>query len=915
MSDNKFIKHLRGEDTAKSVLEIKNQRTTTSFANMPDGDTSNANDMHSDHRGNATGVLKGTENWKLDGQNLVETTTVYGDGRDLTNSFGVFGNSLWIDATCTFAKARRFSPNTKFVLKLCGHDLETVVGNTIDFTLIVKFGTSNLISKTFSVTEQAFNFCKEFVIDFAESNSETIKLDAGSTMQVQLLCADPAAQAVIYNGMTVFTALQRRVDGETVASDKKTFDEVVQDIDDINDEIDQIHEDVETIQDDIVEIQGDIEDINNKIIIRSATMPTPSADLVGKAYQYSGTTNAQYTHNYIYECQTVENNTLAFTPDTVSCSWNNLSAFLSQQTPDYNSVVKGTLTYVAAADLWQLVARDADDNTVLSYQQYTSDWEAVGFTFTGTYEDGDVVSFERNTTTTYAWVRVNVQPDYTTEIQELETDVDNIQAVIPEQATPTNQLVTQNTTTQMQQQINHLQTIGRFLSFWDATTGLAQTNPQTSPYIYQTGDYFRIGVVASGGGTNYKPSGSSYTIGVASTVVETEPLTEGQVYYYDGANWALAAGGNVAIDGTTIVFNSNNELQAVATVNQNPATGATNPVYDWVGTLAEYQAQNIETLHPDWVCYITDDTSSGGLFYNIGDTFMTKRTDTNLAGAVECDGATYNTTDFTGDDSIGELLEAGKLDYVSLSAYSTAISTKGWCDKIGWDGTGNTQFRVPTLNAHIVQTNNIPVVGNGMSIGLTNGTNNGGLNQQLAGNWGLYTATGAYGKDVNTVHSDGTNLTGIIGITTDGTKSGMIADTTDTAQLRVMIQIANGATDQALETCTGVLADVAGLKDMSNITATGKTNMLQYILGGLQTTDSSKVGYLQYYFEANNAVNAPAGGKWLVLDCLKVNTSNGVVYVFSADFTSPVGSIVAGGTQIAAARSGYTTRALLLKVE
>lgn len=169
--------------------------------------------------------------------------------------------------------------------------------------------------------------------------------------------------------------------------------------------------------------------------------------------------------------------------------------------------------------------------------------------------------------------------------------------------------------TPLQQQVNHLQTIGRFLSFWDATTGLAQTNPQTSPYVYQTGDYFRVGVVASGGGTNYKPTGSSYTTGVASTVVETEPLTVGQVYYYDGTNWALAAGGNVAIDGTTIVFNSDNELQAVATVNQNTAAGATNPVFNWVGTLAEYQAQNIETLHPDWLCYITDDVSGGESVY------------------------------------------------------------------------------------------------------------------------------------------------------------------------------------------------------------------------------------------------------------------------------------------------------------
>ena len=301
--------------------------------------------------------------------------------------------------------------------------------------------------------------------------------------------------------------------------------------------------------------------------------------------------------------------------------------------------------------------------------------------------------------------------------------------------------------------------------------------------------------------------------------------------------------------------------------------------------------------------------------YNIGDTFMTKRTDTSLAGAVECDGATYNTTDFTGNGSIGELLEAGKLDYISLSAYSTAIAQTGWCDKIGWDGAGNTQFRVPTLNAHIVQTNNIPVVGNGKALGLTNGTQHGALGIESTFLWqGFENQEGA---DVGTALTGSGSLTpGVAtGVSSDPTKSGIIADTSDTAQLRVMIQIANGATDTALETCTGVLADVAGLKDMSNITATGKTNMLQNILGGLQTTDSSKVGYLQYYFEANNAVNAPTGGKWLVLDCLKLNTSNGVVYVFGADFTSPVGSIVAGGTQITAARSGYTTRVLLLKVE
>lgn len=230
MSENKFIKHLRGENTAKSVLEIKNQKTPTSFGNMPEGNTSNANDVYSDHRGDAAGVLKGTENWKLNGSALIETSSVYGDGRDFTDSFDIDGNVLWVNATHTFTTARRFAPNTKFVLKLCGHDLNTVVGDTIGFTLLVKFGTNNVISKVFNITEQAFDFCKEFVIDFGESNASAIKVAAGSTMTVQLLCADPFASATIYNGMTVFTALQRRVDSETVSSDTLSLDEIEHDL-------------------------------------------------------------------------------------------------------------------------------------------------------------------------------------------------------------------------------------------------------------------------------------------------------------------------------------------------------------------------------------------------------------------------------------------------------------------------------------------------------------------------------------------------------------------------------------------------------------------------------------------------------------------------------------------------------------
>ena len=69
------------------------------------------------------------------------------------------------------------------------------------------------------------------------------------------------------------------------------------------------------------------------------------------------------------------------------------------------------------------------------------------------------------------------------------------------------------------------------------------------------------------------------------------------------------------LDGVTIDTNSDDELEAIGTINKNTAVGATAVKYDWIGTLAEYNSQNVETLHPEWVCYITDDVSGGTSVY------------------------------------------------------------------------------------------------------------------------------------------------------------------------------------------------------------------------------------------------------------------------------------------------------------
>ena len=235
MSDNKFIEHLRGTETTGAVLEIKNQNTTTSFGKMPQG-TSNANDTYSDYRGNATAVLKGTQNWKLNGTSLIESPVVAGNGDDYTGEFESQGNGLWLDATYTFPStgdpnhpvAAIFNPGTKWVLKLCGHGLLSE-NETIGFSMVVKIGVSNIITKSFTVRKQSFQFAHEFIIEYDESLQTLIKASGGNTLTLQLLCDDATASATIYNGMTVLTCLQRGVDASAVSASFANVEEVMRD--------------------------------------------------------------------------------------------------------------------------------------------------------------------------------------------------------------------------------------------------------------------------------------------------------------------------------------------------------------------------------------------------------------------------------------------------------------------------------------------------------------------------------------------------------------------------------------------------------------------------------------------------------------------------------------------------------------
>lgn len=104
------------------------------------------------------------------------------------------------------------------------------------------------------------------------------------------------------------------------------------------------------------------------------------------------------------------------------------------------------------------------------------------------------------------------------------------------QSTSTSDALSANQGKLLQDQINDLKAMGRFLSLWDCETGLPISFPLTTPYNYQTWDYFLVENVDTT--TNYRPSGVQYA-GIASTVVETDEVEVWDLYIYDGSVWLL----------------------------------------------------------------------------------------------------------------------------------------------------------------------------------------------------------------------------------------------------------------------------------------------------------------------------------------------------------------------------------------
>lgn len=649
MAENKFIERLQGKGTEKSVVEIKNTATPTMFTNMPAGD-SNGFNTYSDHRGNATVVANGTMNWKVDTlQTLTPANIVNGNGEDFTTSMATSGAGLWINAEYTFPStgdpnhpvAMVFNPQTKWVLKVCGDNLLSPTSDTIEFTVLITFGSSNLISKTFTVAEQANKFCKEFVIDFAESNTDVIKAQGLSSMKLQLLCGTADASANIYGGMTVLTCLQRKVEAVAISSTFANVEEFMQNgvllSDYFNNQayIAQVTDgdtayavfqrdgdemlfvgwnqpipdqtgnsgkflmtngslmsweqltisDVDGLQDDLDDLQDQI--TTNKGTMDSHIANTSNPHQVTKAQVGLG--NVDNTSDLDKPISTATETALdtKATPadiTTAVSTHNSSNTAHSNQFAPITSVIPSTATASNKLADQNFVNSSIATNTANFIGTFNSVADLENYSGTVTNNDyAFVVGTDSAGNTVYDRYKYTTSTTPASWIFEYELN-------------------------------NSSFTAAQWASI---NSGITSGDVALISTAVQPGDLATV--ATSGSYTDLSNTPTIPTVNNPTITITQGGVTKGSftLNQSSGDTIALDAGGGSidAIDNLTITKNGSDEIQAVATVNANTATGATNPVYDWVGTLAEYNAQNIETLHPDWVCYITDDVSGGDSVY------------------------------------------------------------------------------------------------------------------------------------------------------------------------------------------------------------------------------------------------------------------------------------------------------------
>lgn len=121
--------------------------------------------------------------------------------------------------------------------------------------------------------------------------------------------------------------------------------------------------------------------------------------------------------------------------------------------------------------------------------------------------------------------------DETIEGLAFKSEVQNIENTVNETV---DELVAE--VNKLDDKLNSINQLNRFLSTWNCVTGLPVTNPANMPFLYKNGDYYIIGTVSEE--VNYKPNGTEYN-GTASNQIESTTPKVNDIFVYDGLTWSL----------------------------------------------------------------------------------------------------------------------------------------------------------------------------------------------------------------------------------------------------------------------------------------------------------------------------------------------------------------------------------------
>lgn len=162
------------------------------------------------------------------------------------------------------------------------------------------------------------------------------------------------------------------------------------------------------------------------------------------------------------------------------------------------------------------------------------------------------------------------------------------------------------------------------------------------------------------------------------------------------------------------------------------------------------------------------------------------------------------------------------------------------------------------------------VVGNGMTLGVTNGTNNFGITAYSDTNGTLYLSSDAYGQSVQNTTKPKSLINALVGVSTDPAKSGIVAEESE-AQL--YFKAANAIENLEILNVGQVMEELSNKVNVSNTSWATSACMPDYSAGVAVSTSFTAVssGFITYTLSTTIAGNASINGVILLNKAISSN--------------------------------------------